>query len=554
MGRNKSKQARRAEKWAKRGRGINFDLSKNLLGGLLALAVSLAGLYQVIKNFRDDPQTFYFIIFPILAGVASLGLLIQAFRKKNPVFYAWLTVGMLLVTVALIGRKSYIETEKSKLVVVIAALDGPEEVYGLRNEIFENLNSTFQDDKEVKIIGIDEIVTSIEGRDKARNLGEQEYADIVIWGWYRPIENPNINIHIENLSPEQNFPILQESTTFQPKTTLAELDTSVFQQQAGQETSALISFLQGYVLAKSGNYNAALVRLDKALENIQEKTQILGNLSEIYIIRGMTHAGLEHREQAIEDFSKVIEIDPQHIGAYINRGNVYIHLGKNDLALQDFNKAIEIDPKFAASYLSRGTVYESTGQHDKAITEYNLAIELSTDSSITAVAYNERGHVYFNLGSFDQAISDCNMAIQLMPDYAEAYHNRGSNYDSLGQYNKAISDYNYAISLNPTSANTFAMRGDTYLHQERFDKAIEDYTKAIQLEPDYAYAYNNRGFTYAAQGQYDQAIIDTTYAIQLESDEPIAYFNRGTYYQKLGRVAEAEADFKKYEELTGQKP
>jgi len=33
-----------------------------------------------------------------------------------------------------------------------------------------------------------------------------------------------------------------------------------------------------------------------------------------------------------------------------------------------------------------------------------------------------------------------------------------------------------------------------------------------------------------------------------------AYRNRGLAYQALGKTAEAEADFKKYEELTGQKP
>jgi len=34
----------------------------------------------------------------------------------------------------------------------------------------------------------------------------------------------------------------------------------------------------------------------------------------------------------------------------------------------------------------------------------------------------------------------------------------------------------------------------------------------------------------------------------------VAYKNRGIAYQKLGKATEAEADFKKYEELTGQKP
>jgi tetratricopeptide (TPR) repeat protein len=54
----------------------------------------------------------------------------------------------------------------------------------------------------------------------------------------------------------------------------------------------------------------------------------------------------------------------------------------------------------------------------------------------------------------------------------------------------------------------------------KYERAIQDYDQAIELDPDYALAYNNRGFA----------------------------------YQALGKTVEAGADFKKYEELTGQKP
>jgi Flp pilus assembly protein TadD len=53
---------------------------------------------------------------------------------------------------------------------------------------------------------------------------------------------------------------------------------------------------------------------------------------------------------------------------------------------------------------------------------------------------------------------------------------------------------------------------------EQYERAIRDYSKAIELDPDYVNAHNNRGFA----------------------------------YQALGKTV--EADFKKYEELTGQKP
>ena len=59
-----------------------------------------------------------------------------------------------------------------------------------------------------------------------------------------------------------------------------------------------------------------------------------------------------------------------------------------------------------------------------------------------------------------------------------------------------------------------------YGELKKYERAIQDYDQAIELHPDYVNAHNNRGFA----------------------------------YQALGKTVEAEADFKKYEELTGQKP
>jgi Flp pilus assembly protein TadD len=53
-------------------------------------------------------------------------------------------------------------------------------------------------------------------------------------------------------------------------------------------------------------------------------------------------------------------------------------------------------------------------------------------------------------------------------------------------------------------------------------------------------------------GQYDLAIADFTIVIKMDSENADAYKNRGMSYQLLGKTAEAEADFAKYKELTGE--
>jgi tetratricopeptide (TPR) repeat protein len=55
-------------------------------------------------------------------------------------------------------------------------------------------------------------------------------------------------------------------------------------------------------------------------------------------------------------------------------------------------------------------------------------------------------------------------------------------------------------------------------------------------------------------GQYERAIQDYNKALEINPQFASAYKNRGLAYQALGKTAEADGDFKKYEELTGQRP
>ena len=50
------------------------------------------------------------------------------------------------------------------------------------------------------------------------------------------------------------------------------------------------------------------------------------------------------------------------------------------------------------------------------------------------------------------------------------------------------------------------------------------------------------------------AVHNTSITINLTPDYADAYKARAFAYDRLGKTTEAEADFKKYEELTGEKP
>ena len=224
-----------------------FELLKKLWLPLAGFIGVITLVYNYYKMWLGDQET----VTSITAGAALIIIVIMlgwvGFSKKTVYLKVSFPIGakipetsprysqparrivrvglVILLLSALVGMYllgKHRQELKEKLVIMIAAFEGPEEVYGLRNEIIENLNADFSNDEDVEIVIIDDVITLTQGSDYARKLGERYLADIVLWGWYRPTENPNITVHIENLTPEQLYP-LEESTTLQPSTTLPEV-------------------------------------------------------------------------------------------------------------------------------------------------------------------------------------------------------------------------------------------------------------------------------------------------------------------------------------------
>ena len=226
----------------------------------IGLIVLIVALWWV----GSSKKTIYLSVsFPIGAKVSETSPRYSQRARQ----VAWLFLGVIFLSVIggvyLLGKHR--QELKDKLVILIAAFEGPEEVYGLRNEIIENLNADFSGDEKIEIVIVDDVITLTQGTEHARKLGANRLADIVIWGWYRPTENPNITIHIENITPSQLSP-LEANTNLHPEVALGDLESFVFQQQAGEEISALISLLIGIVHFDVGEYTIASSRFGDALE------------------------------------------------------------------------------------------------------------------------------------------------------------------------------------------------------------------------------------------------------------------------------------------------
>lgn len=451
---------------------VFWGLVKEVLTLLGGVAGSILAVYGLIKTFKDDLSGFSWLI--VVGMVLWMAFIWKLFQTRRTTAYSLLIISVLIGVVGFIGWQSQVKVTKEKIIVLVTQFDGPEEEYGLRRKILEDLQQAANGYEDTLIIESNEIVTSSE---YARELGEQVNADLVMWAWYRPTENPNITIHIENLSPNE-FDDIQQSETYQPQATLADLDEFVIQKQIGSDAGALVSYLAGVLRYKSGDYEAAVERFEQVLQFDGTGTFVVSY--DLYSNLGYSYMALDEYGLAIDYFGLAIESDPVNADAYINRGTAYHYSGQNEHAIQDLYSAIEIDPQCENAYFNLGVAYAMLGKYNDAVDSYSKAIEIDAED---IEAFNNRGTVYIELEEYDLAIQDFGVTTVINPDYWKGYYNRGTVYMILEEYSLAV---------------------------ENFDRALE-------IAPDLFFVY----------------------------------YYRGSAYKALGLDNDAEADFKKYEELIG---
>lgn len=574
-----------------------LELLKKLWLPLAGFIGGITLIYNFYRLWLEDNTTLTLIT----AGVVWIVLFIaltwiilgkKAFNnidtnKKEPRYpfvYRWFALVLLILFLVGSGAagiflyKDWMSkaAERTKmLVVMIAKFDGPEDQYGLRDELVEKLRQATKDDSNIEIVVSDTLINSFQGSASARNLGKNEGADIVIWAWYRPTENPNMTIHIENLSP-QYFSVIQESETYQPTASITDLESFELQKQIGVETANFVKFLAGYFQYQRQECNAALRHFDQVLDSGEMLPVV--NKANLFLFSGYCHSYLNEFNEAINDYDQAILADPNLAPAYNGRGSSYGDSGQYERAFQDCDQAILLDPDYAAAYSNRGYMYNELGQYERAIQDLNQAILIDPNLE---QAYNNRGYSYIGLGQYIRAISDLDQAILINPGFAAAYNTRGFAYNSLEHYDRAIQDFTQAIRIDPNSSELYNNRAYAYNELGKFELAIPDLYQAIHIDPYYAISYSNRGFAYNGLGHYEPAIKDFDQAIQMDPSLATAYDGRGYAYNQLGqydraiedfnraiqldssltevyrnrgKTAEAEADFKNYEELTGEKP
>jgi len=394
--------------------------------------------------------------------------------------------------------------------------------YRVTETILQNLQDATKNYPTVKILHLKQAISQQEGKDKARELGKNKNADIVIWGWYgKTQQKAAVSVNFEILSAAKDYLGVGKQVQVELRNmAVASLESFEIQVNLAEELKYLTLVTLGVSAYAAADWDNAINQLTVAL-SVAKPNKAALDPATIYFYRGNAYGKKKEYDRAIADFNQALLLNPKYAKAFNNRGLVYSYKNEYDRAIADFNQALQLNPKNAEFFSNRGIAYNNKKEYDRAIADSNQALQLNPKD---ADAFNNRGTAYGKKKEYDRAIADFNQALQLHPKDAEIFSNRGIAYYYKKEYDRAIADYNQALKLNPKYADAFTNRANAYYDKKEYDRAIADYNQALLLNPKDAAAFYNRGIAYELKGDKVKAIESYRQALAVAQDPQVKEF------------------------------
>jgi tetratricopeptide (TPR) repeat protein len=186
---------------------------------------------------------------------------------------------------------------------------------------------------------------------------------------------------------------------------------------------------------------------------------------------------------AVEKYEKALE-SQGHFQIYSQLGKAYIKLKKYDKAIGAFQKAVEDNPEHASAYNLMGRIQFALKKYDKAIENLETYVNLVENKVRKEKANEIISKSYYNLGSQKKEDGAYEQAVELLQNSADinnydlAHFRLAETHYELGNYDKAIEHADKALNYRKTVSKggpyyfkgmAFLKKGDTAKAKEAFE-------------------------------------------------------------------------------------
>lgn len=235
--------------------------------------------------------------------------------------------------------------------------------------------------------------------------------------------------------------------------------------------------------------------------NLENRSQVLESISEMYLEAGDTKLALSYLEIAIAE-------DPENENMWFDIAYCYDREGQVNLAITAYTRYLNYDPFNDNAWYNLGLLYSREEDHEKALDafEYCLAIVPEIPIYLLSLAHTLA---------------------------------------ALEQYPKAIEIFKDLLVEDPENVNALCSIGECYEKFTDYTQAAEYYEKTLVLDSENAEAYYGLAVISMEQGRYFESMSMVTLALKYDDSNPEFWFGLGKVHHKLGAIEEAIKAYEK---------
>lgn len=243
----------------------------------------------------------------------------------------------------------------------------------------------------------------------------------------------------------------------------------------------------------SGQYALAAEHYNYALQNSNEKEEILNSLEKICRQRveknpsdaeahcnlGVIYQKRGYSENALSEYAKADKLNPALLTSKVNASVLYYDNKKYKESVESANKALLIDPKNVKARLQKAKCYQALSMWENATEEYKNVLKYDKTNSEAQFGLAD---IYSKNMPTEDAISTIQTeGIELSPEfYAQAAYTAHKNKN----IEKAIKFYKLAINSNSNDVSLYLNLGQIYNGQEKYQEALAIAEAARQKFPN----------------------------------------------------------------------
>ncbi len=285
--------------------------------------------------------------------------------------------------------------------------------------------------------------------------------------------------------------------------------------------------LQARLQIAQGQYNAALLSLNKLVTKVPDSAYARTLLAEVYLKLGKSN-------DARHQLKIVLEKQPYYVAALILRANLALKSGQFNKVLADAIRIQKVRPGLYQGYELAGDVAMNKKDYAAANISYNQAwkrkpsAELAIKMSINST----------RSGKYTDAKKPLLIWLNNHPENTHVLQFLGTAYQSLKQDSKAIKTFERLLAIQPNNAVALNNLAWFYLVANN-PKALKLATRAYKASPKNSGVQDTYGWALLQHGQIDKGLKMMKQVIKVLPDVPEVQYHYAVALMKSGEKQKA---------------